>query len=96
MTQSLAETLAAFEVVDLTQPLSETTPVLVLPEPFANTPGLKRHEISRYDDKGPAWAWYWLEIGEHVGTHFDAPIHWVTGKDPCSRSHASTSAKVNR
>jgi kynurenine formamidase len=81
MTQSLAETLAAFEVVDLTQPLSETTPVLVLPEPFANTPGLKRHEISRYDDKGPAWAWYWLEIGEHVGTHFDAPIHWVTGKD---------------
>ena len=81
MTQSLAEMLAAFEVVDLTQPLSESTPVLVLPEPFANTPGLKRHEISRYDDKGPAWAWYWLEIGEHVGTHFDAPIHWVTGKD---------------
>jgi kynurenine formamidase len=22
-----------------------------------------------------------LEIGEHVGTHFDAPIHWVTGRD---------------
>jgi kynurenine formamidase len=81
MTQSLAETLAAVEVVDLTQPLSESTPVLVLPEPFANTPGLKRHEISHYDDKGPAWAWYWLEIGEHVGTHFDAPIHWITGKD---------------
>ena len=37
--------------------------------------------ISRYDDRGPAWAWNWLEIGEHVGTHFDAPIHWVTGKD---------------
>jgi kynurenine formamidase len=81
MTQSLAEMLAAAEVVDLTQPLSESTPVLVLPEPFANTPGLTRHEISRYDEKGPAWAWYWLEIGEHVGTHFDAPIHWVTGKD---------------
>jgi kynurenine formamidase len=81
MTQSLAEMLATFEVVDLTQPLSESTPVLVLPEPFANTPGLTRHEISRYDDNGPAWAWYWLEIGEHVGTHFDAPIHWVTGKD---------------
>jgi kynurenine formamidase len=77
----LADLLASAEVVDLTQPLSEQTPVLVLPEPFANTPGLKRHEISRYDDRGPAWAWYWLEIGEHVGTHFDAPIHWVTGKD---------------
>jgi kynurenine formamidase len=81
MTQSLAEMLASVEVVDLTQPLSEDTPVLKLPPPFANTPGLTRHVISEYDDRGPAWAWYWLEIGEHVGTHFDAPIHWITGKD---------------
>jgi kynurenine formamidase len=81
MPQSLADVLAAVEVVDLTQPLSEDTPVLKLPPPFANTPGLTRHEVSRYDDRGPAWAWYWLEIGEHVGTHFDAPIHWITGKD---------------
>ena len=79
--QSLAELLASVDVIDLTQPLSEDTPVLRLPEPFANTPGLTRHEISAYDDRGPAWAWYWLEIGEHVGTHFDAPIHWVTGRD---------------
>ncbi len=71
--QSLAELLAGVEVIDLTQPLSEDTPVLRLPPPFANTPGLTRHEISRYDDRGPAWAWDWLEIGEHVGTHFDAP-----------------------
>ncbi|MBV8944713.1 MAG: cyclase family protein [Solirubrobacterales bacterium] len=69
------------EVVDLTQPLSESTPVIKLPPPFANTPGLARTEISRYDDRGPAWAWYTLTIGEHVGTHLDAPIHWVTGKD---------------
>ena len=68
-------------VVDLTQPLSERTPVLQLPEPFANTPGLSRRELSRYDDRGPAWAWDVLEIGEHVGTHFDAPIHWITGRD---------------
>ncbi len=32
----------AARVVDLTQPLSECTPVLFLPEPFANTPGLSR------------------------------------------------------
>ena len=69
------------EIVDLTQPLSEITPVIQLPPPFANTPGLSREEISRYDDRGPAWAWYTLTIGEHVGTHLDAPIHWVTGKD---------------
>jgi len=69
------------EVVDLSQPLSESTPIIQLPPPFANTPGLKVHEISNYDERGPAWAWRWLEIGEHVGTHFDAPIHWITGKD---------------
>jgi kynurenine formamidase len=68
-------------VVDLTQPLSERTPVIQLPEPFAPTPGLKVHEISRFDDRGPAWAWNWLEIGEHVGTHFDAPSHWLSGRD---------------
>jgi kynurenine formamidase len=66
-------------VVDLTQPLSERTPVLRLPEPFANTPHLSRRDLSRYDEAGPAWAWSVLELGEHTGTHFDAPIHWVTG-----------------
>ena len=69
------------EIVDLTQPLTESTPVIKLPPPFVNTPGLTREEISHYDDRGPAWAWYTLTIGEHVGTHVDAPIHWVTGKD---------------
>jgi len=82
-TAALLEAVAdgSVEIVDCTQPLSETTPVIQLPPPFANTPGLSREEISRYDDRGPAWAWYTLTIGEHVGTHLDAPIHWVTGKD---------------
>ncbi len=71
-------------VVDLTQPLSPATPIIQLPPPFANTPGFKSHEISAFDAKGPAWYWNWIEIGEHVGTHFDAPCHWVTGKGkPC-------------
>jgi len=70
----------AVEIVDLIQPLSERTPVIKLPEQFAQTPGLKVHEISSYDERGPAWAWNWLEIGEHTGTHLDAPIHWVTGR----------------
>lgn len=80
---SFIEALAdgSVEMIDLTQPLSERTPVIKLPEPFVDTPGLTAHEISRYDERGPAWAWRWLEIGEHVGTHLDAPIHWVTGKD---------------
>jgi kynurenine formamidase len=80
---SLVESLAsgAVEIVDLTQPLNERTPVIQLPEQFAQTPSLKVHEISRYDERGPAWVWNWLEIGEHTGTHFDAPVHWITGRD---------------
>jgi kynurenine formamidase len=69
------------EVVDLTQPLAEATPILTLPEPFANTRGFKLHEISRYDERGPGWYWNNFESGEHVGTHFDAPIHWASGRD---------------
>ena len=42
----------AVEVVDLTAPLTETTPVLVLPEPFANTSTFRLEELSRYDDRG--------------------------------------------
>ena len=80
---SLVQALAsgAVEIVDLAQPLDERTPVIQLPAQFAQTPGVKRHEISHYDERGPAWAWYWLEIGEHTGTHFDAPIHWISGRD---------------
>jgi len=48
---SLVEGLAAgrVRVIDLTQPLSEKTPVLQLPPPFANTPGWKTHPISHFD-----------------------------------------------
>lgn len=68
-------------VVDLTQPLGPDTPVIGLPDIFAPSPGLTVKEISRYDDRGPAWYWNTLHLGEHTGTHFDAPVHWVTGKD---------------
>jgi kynurenine formamidase len=80
---SLVDGLAAgrVRVVDLTQPLSERTPVLQLPPPFANTPGWKTHVISDFDERGPAWSWNWFEGGEHVGTHFDAPTHWISGRD---------------
>lgn len=71
----------AVTVVDLTQPLSAKTPTIQLPEPFVNTPGFTLSELSRYDDRGPAWYWNSFESGEHVGTHFDAPNHWVTGRE---------------
>ncbi|MGA2925292.1 MAG: cyclase family protein [Solirubrobacteraceae bacterium] len=93
---ALAQALASgsVEIVDLTQPLSESTPVIKLPPPFANTPGLSREAISHYDERGPAWAWYTLTIGEHVGTHLDAPIHWVTGKDGADVASVEPSSLV--
>jgi kynurenine formamidase len=38
-------------------------------------------EVSRYDDRGPAWYWNDITTGEHTGTHFDAPVHWISGRD---------------
>jgi kynurenine formamidase len=69
------------EVVDLTAPLSAQTPVLTLPEPFGQTWSFALIEISHYDERGPAWYWNNISTGEHTGTHFDAPIHWATGRD---------------
>ena len=69
------------DVVDLTQPLGPDTPVIGLPAPFTSSPGFSSEVISRYDEAGPAWYWSTIRLGEHTGTHFDAPIHWITGKD---------------
>jgi len=68
-------------VIDLTQPLGPATPVIGLPPIFAASPGVTLTEISRYDERGPAWYWNALALGEHTGTHFDAPVHWITGRD---------------
>lgn len=76
---ALAE--GSVEVVDLTSPLSASTPVIQLPPEFGQTAPFALTEISRYDDRGPAWYWNNFTSGEHTGTHFDAPKHWVTGKD---------------
>jgi kynurenine formamidase len=79
----LADALATgtVRVVDLTQPLGPATPVIDLPPIFAASPGVTIDQISRYDERGPGWYWNTLRFGEHTGTHFDAPVHWITGKD---------------
>jgi kynurenine formamidase len=71
----------ALSVVDLSQPLGPDTPVIGLPPIFGASPGFSTEVISRYDDKGPGWYWNTIHLGEHTGTHFDAPVHWVTGRD---------------
>ncbi|MBV8427668.1 MAG: cyclase family protein, partial [Hyphomicrobiales bacterium] len=51
------------------------------PPEFGQSAPFRIERISEYDSRGPAWAWSNLSLGEHTGTHFDAPIHWVTGRD---------------
>lgn len=67
-------------VVDMTQTLKPSTPVIQLPPPLAQSDPFRVSEISRYDERGPAWYWNNISCGEHTGTHFDAPAHWVTGQ----------------
>src|ERR1035438_5213118 len=71
----------AIRVIDLTQPLEAGTPVIQLPPDFGKTWPFRLEEISYYDGRGPAWYWNNFSCGEHTGTRFDAPVHWVSGKD---------------
>lgn len=80
---ALAEALATgrVECIDLTNTLSPDFPVIVLPAEFGQCAPFRMEKVSRYDDNGPAWYWNNISMNEHTGTHFDAPAHWVTGKD---------------
>jgi kynurenine formamidase len=81
--QLLAGLLAtgSLRIIDLTHTLSPDFPTLVLPPEFAQATPVKIERLSRYDAAGPAWYWNKLTFSEHTGTHFDAPAHWVTGRD---------------
>ncbi len=57
--EDLASALSAgaVEIVDLSQPLEPSTPIIQLPPEFAQAPPFTIEEISHYDDRGPAWYW---------------------------------------
>src|SRR5471030_2387199 len=78
-----AQALAAgvIRIIDLSQHLEAGTAIIQLPPEFGKTWPFRLEEISRYDSRGPDWYWNNFSCGEHTGTHFDAPIHWVSGKD---------------
>ncbi|WSZ63679.1 cyclase family protein [Streptomyces canus] len=67
--------------VELTAPLSADTPVLDLPPDMAPIPRFRLEELAKYDERGRTSYQNGIHTGEHVGTHFDAPRHWVTGAD---------------
>src|SRR5215469_5166452 len=84
----------AISIVDLTLPLEDATPIIQLPQEFGPSKPFRLEEISKYDSRGPAWYWNNFSCGEHTGTHFDAPIHWITGKDHAK--NATDSIAVER
>lgn len=70
----------ALELIDLTNRLSSATPTLRLPEPFANLIDFSLETVSEYNEPGPYWKHANIHTGEHIGTHIDAPIHWISGR----------------
>jgi kynurenine formamidase len=78
---ALAIAAGQIRVIDLSQPLDDHTAVIQLPPEFGKSWPFRLEEISKYDNRGPVWYWNNFSCGEHTGTHFDAPIHWVTGKE---------------
>ncbi|MDN3576662.1 cyclase family protein [Chitinimonas viridis] len=68
-------------VVDLTAPLSADTPVIRLPAERGQPWAFRLDVISRYDEKGQEVYWNNISMSEHTGTHFDAPVHWITGRE---------------
>lgn len=69
------------EIIDLTHRLTPDFPVMVLPPEFGQCAPFRKTEVSAYDHRGPAWRWNEITMNEHTGTHFDAPSHWITGRD---------------
>lgn len=80
---ALVKALAAgqLRVIDLTQALTPEFPQIALPPEMGQCWPFRIEEVSRYDERGPGWYWNNFSCGEHTGTHFDAPIHWISGRD---------------
>jgi len=72
---------SSIRAIDLTNTLSTDFPVIVLPSEFGQCEPFRMETVSRYDGNGPAWYWNNISMNEHTGTHFDAPAHWITGRD---------------
>ena len=81
--ESLAADIAsgAIKIVDLTHTLDPDFPVIILPPEFGQCARFRMEEVSAYDHRGPAWKWNNISMSEHTGTHFDAPSHWISGRD---------------
>jgi hypothetical protein len=88
---------AEFRVLDLTHTLSPEFPQIALPPEFGQCLPFRLEEVSRYDERGPSWYWNNFSCGEHTGTHFDAPVHWISGtRSAAQRRRHHSGAALHR
>ena len=71
----LAEAVAAMDLVDLTHPLAAGMPVWPGHPHFCQT-------VVASLARGDASGFHALALGEHTGTHFDAPAHFIPAGRP--------------
>jgi kynurenine formamidase len=79
--ETLRRAVAAMDLIDLTHPLAEGMPV------WPGHPHFCQRCISSVA-RGDASSFCSLALGEHTGTHFDAPLHFIA--EPAGRSIAET------
>lgn len=74
--------MAASEWIDITLPLNDTMPVLVLPDAAAGGESpVPAPRVYRFFDveKGDNVTMSRIEMASHDGTHIDAPLHFIPG-----------------
>lgn len=68
--QAIVDTIDDLTLVDLTHPLHPNIPVWPGHPHFCQ-------EVMSSLERGQASCWNALSLGEHTGTHFDAPLHFI-------------------
>ncbi|MBC3536287.1 cyclase family protein [Megasphaera hominis] len=76
-TKDIAQALNNMEAVDLTLTMEEGMPVWPTHQHFF-------HNIVESTELGDPATHYAITMGEHCGTHMDAPRHFITGATPVS------------
>ena len=67
----IRDTVASMNLIDLTHPLEANIPV------WPGHPHFCQQIMSSLE-KGDVSCWHALAMGEHTGTHFDAPSHFIS------------------
>jgi arylformamidase len=91
--------MPASEWIDITLPLNDHMPVLVLPAASqGGTEPPPRPEVFRFRDveKGDKVTMSYIKMASHDGTHIDAPLHFIPGGTTIDRMPIETTVGLAR